>query len=120
MKLLLTLIFRSACLNCTFLLASSIVCGPFLKKPVESLTLNFAIDSEGAAVRDSHSTSSRTFKRLSTLKMELESQEQYANLMAEMVTFSTLTVQDSGDTYFLDSLKAELAGVQGRIKDSVY
>ena len=120
MKLLLTLIFRSAYLDCTFLLASSIVCGPFLKKPVKSLTLNLPLILKVLLFVTLIARAGRTFKRLSTLKMELESQEQYANLMAEMVTFSTLTVQDSGDTYFLDSLKAELAGVQGRIKDSVY
>ena len=76
------------------------------------------MQSEGAAVGDSHSTSSRTFRRLSTLKMELDTQQQYANLVSEMMTFSTLT--DSGDTNFFDSLNTELAGIQARIKDSVY
>ena len=76
------------------------------------------MESEGAAVGDSHSTSSRIFRRLSTLKMELDTQQHYANLVSEMMTFSTLT--DSGDINFFDSLNTELAGIQARIKDSVY
>ena len=52
--------------------------------------------------------------------MELETQKQYAHLVAEMMTFSTLAVQDPTNSNLLDSLMAELTGAQKRMKDTVY
>ena len=76
------------------------------------------MEREGS-VSDSHSVSSSSFKRLSVLKMELETQDKYANLITEMMTYTTLSV-DSGNSGILDSFRAELTVAQKGIQDTVY
>ena len=72
------------------------------------------MEREGS-VSDSHSMSSSSFKRLSVLKMELETQDKYANLITEMMTYTTLYV-DSGNS---DSFRAELTVAQKGIQDTL-
>ena len=89
-----------------------------LEEACRELDFRLAVEHEGS-VSDSHSMSSSSFKRLSLLKMELETQDKYANLITEMMTYSTLSV-DSGNSDILDSFRAELTVAQKGIHDTVY
>ena len=80
------------------------------------MDFKLAVEHEGSDGAP-HSESSSSFRSLSVLKMDLETQSKYANLVAEMLTFTTLTAEDPCNS---DSLKAELAVVQKRIKDMVH
>ena len=83
------------------------------------MDFKLAVEHEGSDGAP-HSESSSSFRSLSILKMDLETQSKYANLVAEMLTFTTLTAEDPCNSNMHDSLKAELSVVQKRIKDMVH
>ena len=52
--------------------------------------------------------------------MELETQKNEAIVLSEMLTFSTLTMEDPYNSHINESLKDDLAKIQKTICDKVY
>ena len=61
--------------------------------------------------------SSTDFKKLSAMRVELQTQQNYADVITEMITFHTLTTDGAGD--ICESLKEDLANTQQFISDKV-
>ncbi len=51
-----------------------------------------------------------TLKKLSLMRIELDTQQNYANVVTEMITFYTLTADDNSD--MCESLREDLATAQ--------
>lgn len=63
---------------------------------------------------------SSPFKTLSQLKTELETQKNFAIVLSEMLTFSTLTMEDPYNSAVYESLKADVAKAEKNICDKVH
>ncbi len=58
-----------------------------------------------------------TLKKLSLMRIELDTQRNYAKVVTEMITFYTLTADDASD--MCESLRQDLAIAQQSISDKV-
>ncbi len=58
-----------------------------------------------------------TLKKLSLMRIELDTQHNYAKVVTEMITFYTLTADDASD--MCESLREDLAIAQQSISDKV-
>ena len=63
--------------------------------------------------------STSSFKQLSLLNVELETQKNEAIVLSEMLTFSTLTMEDPYNSHIYESFD-DLAKIQKTICDKVY
>ncbi len=71
--------------------------------------LDFKLSSRGS--------SSPSFKKLGDMRVELQTERNYADLITQMITFHTLAVDSADD--LCDQLKADLATSQLFISEKV-
>ncbi len=57
-----------------------------------------------------------SFRKLSSLKLNIETQLNYQNVLTEILTFSTLQL---GSNEFVDSVSAEVTYTRARVKNMV-
>ena len=81
------------------------------------LDVKLAQSSDGTCVGSSFSHYSRLLQQRSLLQTELESQQGYANLMNEMVTYTTLTLPE--ESPLQKELQEEATAAQKKVQDIV-
>ncbi len=81
--------------------------------------IDFSLAIEGASVGSFPDDSADKLTKWSNLQSEVKTSVQYAAVIADLLTYSTVTVDDFTASQFHSSLVAELESAQRRRKDLV-
>ena len=82
--------------------------------------LDFTLATESTTLASSfRDGSTARLTKLSQLKVALEADLKYAQVITDLITYTAVTIEDLSDDIFFGSLKVELATTQMRIKDVV-
>lgn len=82
--------------------------------------LDFTLATESATSASSfRDGSTASLTKLSQLKVALEADLKYAQVITDLITYTAVAVEDLSSDIFFGSLKVELATTQMRIKDVV-
>lgn len=83
--------------------------------------LDFSLATGSAASASSiHCVSPDTLAKWSNLKLELEAAIKYAEVISDLVTYTTVALEDITTSSFRKSLIDELEGARKKIKDLVH
>jgi len=83
--------------------------------------LDFTLATENATSANSfRDGSTASLTKLSQLKVALEADLKYAQVIADLITYTSVAVEDLSNDIFFSSLKVELATTQTRINDMVH
>lgn len=79
--------------------------------------LDFKLATAGVDTASTSHIDSTVLRKLSTMRIELSTQRNYASLITEMITFYTLTADGASD--ICENLREDLAKTQQCISDKV-
>ena len=83
--------------------------------------LDFSLATESVTSASSFCNGSAdTLTRWSNLKLELEADLKYTEVISDLITYTTVAVEDIVSNTFYSSLKEELEATKRRIKDMVH
>lgn len=82
--------------------------------------LDFSLATEGASTSSFQGDSSDSLTKWSTLKLELRTSVKYAEVVSDLLTYATISLEDVTGSQLHKSLLDELEAVKMRTKDLVH
>ena len=83
--------------------------------------LDFSLDIEGAgSARSFHTAGAGALQKRTELMLQLETDTKCTELLSDLLTYTTLTVEDFSSNSFYTSTKEEMDATRRRITDTVH